>query len=521
MKKTYAFALTAGLFLLGSCAANEPEINPGADVDTSGAGYINFAFTHSTDTRADGDAEEEAIGIETADFLFYAADGRYLGVQSVKADQNDLNAKWISTPSHTVADNQVDLCVALKVPFAEAYSVTVILNKGNVSITSSQNQIATNPVSGNNYKTAKGNWVMSNAVNYGAGNRNTAQSNVATWRVPLDKQFVYENIEAAAAADAKAAATVNVERTVAKMEITASSTCFTKSGDDLIATIGSSNFGATGEATGTIYEIEFTPTNAYATNTPNQGALIKQLPAYTLLDAKEKSFIYAGRTSLCAPHADATLTNWTLSDLATNKKGESLFTDNVRYVYDNSGETGEERSATAVALVGKYNVYKTQDGTRTLIAGADHETVKDFYLMGVGDVWRVFTDEKALLTAMGATQTTTTLKKQMRNGKWTGYMELDGEETPYVCMKYSGGHGYYTRYIELAKEGDKVYSYVTRNHKYQIEINKIEGMGIGIPDGNTPIEPIDPPKPNDKSFYMHISVNVVDWIAVPKQSVNW
>lgn len=524
MKKTYAFALATGLLLMGSCASDAPEINSGNDVDTSGLGYIRFGFTHDETTRAEQATITEDVVINTVDFLFYNESGSYLGDTRVVANQADDNATWLSTKH----DN-MDLCVAIKIPYTAASRVTVVINKAGVGDLDENNQIATVPLGKDEYKDSKNGYVMSNAVQYGSGNTGTVEENVATWRVKLDKTKVYQSMDAAKAPNAEAAAVVNVERTVSRMSIVAKTGLLDAEGK---VTIASSKFSTAGEEKENEsdpdieYTIDFKPTYAYITNTRPKGALIKQLPEWSTLGSflQGKQNEYAGRSTVAAAlsGSDNTRQTYNLTSLKTFADAKKLFTNNLTYLYDTYGtNSATTRTAPSLAVVGEYTVKK--NGTAIAGVGTDNET---FYLVGVGDLWKICLTLDDALKAMGATSSKS-LKKQVKgtNRLWTGYMVLENEETPIPCLMYDKGMGYYTRAVErysnTVGETTTVYSYLVRNTAYELSVDGISGMGVGLPDETTTIEPIDPPTPNDNSFYLHVSINVYPWIPLPVQSVTW
>ena len=57
---------------------------------------------------------------------------------------------------------------------------------------------------------------------------------------------------------------------------------------------------------------------------------------------------------------------------------------------------------------------------------------------------------------------------------------------------------------------------LVRNHIYTIEVEKIEGLGNGIP---RPGDPIVPPT-DPEEYFIGARVIVLNWAVVPKQSVN-
>ena len=134
----------------------------------------------------------------------------------------------------------------------------------------------------------------------------------------------------------------------------------------------------------------------------------------------------------------------------------------------------------------------------------------------------------AVYTGTGDAETTTDrLVKDGEGAEWNGWMMLNsqkaaGKDTGLRCMKYQAGKGYYAAPIQRwdNKQG-KVWNGIVRNHVYDVEIGKITGMGIGLPNLDEPIIPITPNNPDDQNFFLHLNVRVMDWRLVPTQTVNW
>lgn len=87
-------------------------------------------------------------------------------------------------------------------------------------------------------------------------------------------------------------------------------------------------------------------------------------------------------------------------------------------------------------------------------------------------------------------------------------------------MKYTGGYGYYSKDIIRHQIGEDYLSAIVRNHVYKLNINGIKGLGVGIPADGAPIIPMDPPSVEDITYYLHMSVDILDWEVVT-QGFTW
>lgn len=89
---------------------------------------------------------------------------------------------------------------------------------------------------------------------------------------------------------------------------------------------------------------------------------------------------------------------------------------------------------------------------------------------------------------------------------------------------YDGGRtAYYIPIEHLGATADAAvkegYYGVVRNHWYQLDINKLEGVGNGYWDPDNKTETLKPNEPNDKLYYLGARINILSWKIV-KQSVN-
>lgn len=57
---------------------------------------------------------------------------------------------------------------------------------------------------------------------------------------------------------------------------------------------------------------------------------------------------------------------------------------------------------------------------------------------------------------------------------------------------------------------------MVRNHSYQVNVNKIEGLGAGLYGTDVPIVP----PTDEKNYYVSYRVNILKWAIVPTQSVD-
>lgn len=149
------------------------------------------------------------------------------------------------------------------------------------------------------------------------------------------------------------------------------------------------------------------------------------------------------------------------------------------------------------------------------------EKVGTFYLLGIGDSFKVFKSQTELYKYLGASLATDKLVPEGVTKDdyttWTGKLIIEGKAHLGKVIKYNGGYGYYTCPIERASGVNAI----VRNAHYTINLTSIAGMGVGIPDDTTPIIPVDTPDPTTDNSYLHIAIFVNDWITVDTQNANF
>lgn len=515
MKKTYAFALTAGLLLLGSCAANEPDggqTNPNEDGDY---GYVRFEIA-SEMTRADQEAGYSSGAGESAikdiHFLFYNDAGNYM------FDQTAGTGTGYDTQ---IVDHNGKKCAVVKLN-RPAKSVVAIVNAqtNDEGKASPRSRITPSLYTDEDNADDNGTtryFTMSNATYYNS-------NDVATYRMPITTDKLFTSASAAANATEAKAIIINVERLAAKVMLSQAAS-FTNSIADVASYDGD---------TRTAGKVTFTPEAVFLTATQGNSYLVKNLPAYSadLSWAKASDTNRSFWCSAVPASDDNPLDYMKISDIPANCKGTDMWdaTKNFHYVRECTGASIETQ--TSVIVLGTYTI-KTADGNTTF---ADANGT--FWLMAMGEEFSVFTSEKAVMKAMGAVYTgtgdeETTTDKLVKDGEgaeWNGWMMLqsqkaEGKDTGLRCMRYQTGKGYYAAPIERWSTGSgttkKVWNGIVRNHVYDVEISKITGMGIGLPNLTDPIIPITPNKPDDQNFFLHLNVKVLDWRLVPTQSVEW
>ncbi|MDE5868805.1 MAG: Mfa1 fimbrilin C-terminal domain-containing protein, partial [Muribaculaceae bacterium] len=165
-----------------------------------------------------------------------------------------------------------------------------------------------------------------------------------------------------------------------------------------------------------------------------------------------------------------------------------------------------------------------------IAAGKTPEEVGTFWLVAFQDKFTVYNNEADALRAMGgeegdklAPDLTAEDVQVSWPGKtdgawtsWTGWMKIDGKNFETRCIKYCGGYGYYAKPINHYS----TYDMVVRNHCYDVTIQGIQGMGVGIPTPETPIVPLLPPDPNDQNYWLHMTIKVLDWRHI-SNDVEW
>lgn len=522
MKKTYAFALTAGLLLLGSCAANEPDGGTSSTTPTNGEaiGYVKIVFDSPAGTRAeysDVNATADELKIENAAFLFYDANGNYL--TTVYVDEDDL----------LTDHNNVNSCAVVKITDPSVAQVACVLNGERLGqgegdeaavaghgYNSDINDASTYDVSYYRKSANTGAFYMSSSK-YWDGNDHVK------YLQPIPAGGLVSTPEAAAELQGDKAIRLYVERYVAKVKI--SQTVLAEGATTMNPLTG------TKENQVMYTDAEGNVSTCTATFEPEYAALTAyRNKAYTLKQiARNWSEIEELGISEVANDADNFRSNWvstvtgslqypTLANVKANTN-KNKFGDTL-YPFENRG--GNSKEYTSVVVAGKYT-FKDGDGKDIVTDGTT------FYLVGIGDSFQIYTSETDAISAMFGNAETDELAKDFTtdgdNKTWTGWMKLVNKTTKAEvnairCMKYNGGYGYYTKAIDRFVIGGSNYRAIVRNTFYSLSVDQITGMGTGIPDDAQPIIPVTPPDPSKQNYYIHLGVYVNPWVTV-SQSIKW
>ena len=233
MKIKHLFGLAVIAAMTASCSSNEDlgTAGPGTGTNEAGVGYATFTINlpSTNGTRADnptmeeGDAEEYAVTSATAlIFQKYGADeGSYKFVESVTLPIDG----WTDDPKDGITTTSKKLVAKLtNVDTKNDYSVLILLNNKTASTASGVK--ITLPTVGQSYKewnstiltpsvndlAASGDFYMANAPLKGSAASPTTL-------VTIDKNKIYASAEKANEDASECAATVYVERGVAKISV--------------------------------------------------------------------------------------------------------------------------------------------------------------------------------------------------------------------------------------------------------------------------------------------------------------
>ncbi|MDE6010984.1 MAG: fimbria major subunit [Muribaculaceae bacterium] len=498
MKFSKYFMLAGATLLLAACSSEEP-VNNGSENNGEPVGYIKVELGDITDgTRAAGNTDLNVDNtdakITSATFYFYAKGGNTpLFHKEVKGDA------W---SSHT------GNCAIVEVDNVNATEVAVIVNYAYTG-----SDPASAKLTGGGYKGADG-YYMASAAYYDKNN-----SYATTYRTTINKLYATAQ---EAEADEGQSTKMYVERVVAKVNMTTSIEDYSSID---IADI------MVGTSTSTKASVKFVPENVFLTNTNKATWLRKRLDPYTdfatdtwfqgkIVDAANNN-----RSHWTQGCIDATTKLADIDQYSYNDQAESvtLWTAEkpavTEYVYDHVGSTQER--CTSIILVGKYNITGT---------GLNINADGDFWIVASGGKFHVFDTESKAIVYMstdgkatyndGGTTKNRTLVKVSDEQPWL--FKLNDNSSPVTCMIFKNGLGYYSApitHFTNATTGDKYFG-VVRNHIYNVDVNSIAGLGIGIPDPDDPIIPVDPLDPANEKAFFHVSVNVLPWDII-KQDVKW
>lgn len=521
MKKIYAFALASGLMMLGSCSSDMPENPQFEPIDEEGnIGYIRIDFpgmedgTRALDTNSATADEKE---IENAAFVFYCGNGQYFTRYAKKDRQATDQAYWIATDGN----HRGDRCAVVKLPRLPL-SVAVVVNGEKSEYANDLNEGYSVT------KYCKGN----NKLFYMSSARYWDTSNALTNQTPITADKIFKTEEdAIKATDADgniSAIAINVEHYVAKVNIKHNYT-----DNKYKLTDGQLDPQAQKEEVeGAV--VRFKPEYQFLTSTSTSTTTIKKLPEFSTLATPVQNWADLNdpvnrHSSWLRNEESPRQVHWpTLAELqaGTLHLGHSSLAYGSTapiYAFDNRDNDYGRR--TSVVICGKYTVTSASDPSQSL-AAADGS----FWLVAFQDKFTVYSSELDAIKAMGGEEGDTLEPDVIlpdnqnelsgRNDgawtSWTGWMKIKGKNFETRCVKYSGGYGYYSKPINHFS----TYDMVVRNHYYDISVNGIAGMGVGIPSPNDPIVPVVPPNPDDQNYWLHMSVKVLDWRTITND-VEW
>lgn len=528
MKKFYSLALASGLLVLGGCSSEEPLGYDPTPIDEDGnIGYVRLDLPGLTQTRAfsEMDATEDEAQIEEAAFVFYygsKTNPSFFTRYARKTPQPGDLATWTT-------DHEGKTCAIIKLP-RMVFGVAVICNGERGDKYQGDLNELDEPV----YKYAKGD----DKLFYMSSGRYYDADKVYTQMTPITAEMLFKTKEEAeAGVDANGnlqAAQINVEHYVAKVNIKNKfSDKYKLDGDGNIDV--QANLAADKKVMNAT--VKFKPMYTFLTAFSTSTTAIKKLPVWNNiptdakswadvnnLDARYSSWLIKGNYGVKWPLLKELNSNTKL--LGSKSNAYPVTGANLTYAFDNNAEL--EGKKTSVVVAGRYTV--TDDKGVSLADPTDGT----FYLVAFTDKFAIYKTEKEAILAMGGAEGDKLVPDEVVDdnlsaaspvlpgvtddkwANWTGWMRLYNRDNVVRCLKYDKGYGYYSMPINHYKS----YDMVVRNHLYDCTITGIGGFGIGIPDENTPIIPINPPKPEDQTYYLHMGVKVLPWRTVDN-TMNW
>ncbi|MBD5370898.1 MAG: fimbria major subunit [Bacteroides sp.] len=568
MKKTYAFAFASGLFLLGSCASDAPEMvnTPGAE--EGGEYFLRIELPTATATR--GDNDPYVTDVNNASFAFFDANGNWIATRRVGYGttgtvQNDGGViSWLDSDEQGAdAHSAAARCAVLQLSSIPAY-VECLVNANDEATAIEDSMYETKRKESRTHRSATGkNYLkMSTAVYFP---ESVTASTAAVYRTAIDPEknlFTDEDKAKDLSETGKEPLKIYVEPIVANVKVT----------EEIAATINNIDQVKEGEAT--VDEVKdatvsFVPEYYFLTGYQMEGYTVKQLTTWGALptaiqgwagrvnEDNEYSFNWVGSN----PSDDVTYAKWDnvvkgnsqyycfgTAANANRYKMPTTGTPELQFFpFENyGGQTLAEH--TSIVVAGKYTVMgKNEAGDDVNLAygatqkaedeawnndaaNADKkkrtiETEGTFYLVGIGEQFQVYASEREVLESFNLSHETDELVLDGVVGNdysgWSGKLVVKGKTYLPKVIKYNGGYGYYSRAILRATIGTTNYNAIVRNTQYHVNIKSISGMGVGIPGPNDQIVPLDPPSPKDESTYLHMAVIINPWVEVGKQDVEW
>ncbi|MDE6298695.1 MAG: fimbria major subunit [Muribaculaceae bacterium] len=533
MKNFNYLWLAGGLFLLGSCSSEAPiGGEPNLPEEGDGEYYLRVSLGELSTRGAD---EYSTTDIENAAFLFYNDKGEYISTRYVsnatltdaqKTANAGVDIAWLDSQTGHTGEK----CAVIKLSKIPAYVACVVNAESNrIFNTSGNTDIDVVKVEKFSKGTTK-KFYMSSSSYYEDGN--------PVYWSEIDKSLVQSGTNGEELAKSgNAAVRLQVEPLVAKVQVL--NALSTPAGVNPMDGDRADQVEAT--------SVTFVPEAVCLTGTTTKGYTIKKLPDWADLNANERKLnkplkdnVPQQRIAIVGDiPSDADFNYPTKASLFEVVDSKSQAKADYAYKTDDKGQfffpfennNNEGVSATNVVVLGKYKVVTS-----------DNKTIENqtFYLFGTGDKFTVYTSLKEVITKMGGEVT----KEVEKNGEkviedkseeelnamleedcttagkhttWTGWMKLKNSTSPFKCIKYNGGYGYYAAPIAIPNR----YNMIVRNLHYKLNIKTINGMGVGIPEDSTPIIPIEVPDPSNQNYYMHIAVDVLDWMELDASNVEW
>lgn len=566
MKIKHLFGLAVIAAMTASCSSNEDLGNPGSGTNEAGVGYATFTInlpsvggTRAADAGGaemdEGTAEEYAVKSATAlIFQKYGSDeGSYKFVESVTLPIDG----WTDDPEDGITTTSKKLTAKLtNVDTKNTYAVLVLLNNKTASGVK-----ITLPTVGQSYNDWNNNAQLPTVTDLAAesdfymANAPLKVDASPTTLVTIDKDNIYPTKEKAEAGTS--AATVYVERGVAKMSVTAPGTKkvtdkATKT--ETKSTVEFSNWALdiTNKKTYAVHNIEGLSTDFSA---------IWTTPRFTGTNSR----VYWGKDP------NYSNTNLNLKDKDTERKDEfnfieatseidKAFTDPV-YCLENTfnlanmyqGQTTRvifkatytPKDNAGNSLAGEGGTFYTIGNMTTILKEADLKTAVDAAATSVlpgcvveyanleKEGSHVITLEDIKENASSTTHLDGATKYVIGTGKKTGNeivaainaklgLKAGRSEEMVGINTYLNGVTYYIARVRHfdddktpwssgeaynAENGKYLGRYgMLRNNSYVLEVGKVFGPGYpGVP-------PVDPTLPDDENEkYLSVSVKILSW----------
>lgn len=181
-------------------------------------------------------------------------------------------------------------------------------------------------------------------------------------------------------------------------------------------------------------------------------------------------------------------------------------------------------------LVKYHGIYYTIDGYKKAVANKIQEDGYTYGDNNSNDWYSQLTIKhneqlEQWEITLGLTNTLTNIKKGTETVEQSALETIINEMTAYC---WQDGKCYY--FVDINHINNK--PAIIRNHWYQLQVTKIEGLGTPVydweDDENDPTpdpdpedeEPIDPEKPADENYYIKVQLNVIKWRMVKQQNIE-